>query len=120
MAPELYANPFGGEEIDTSVDVFSFALIVQEMMEGCPPFHNLDPEGAAKAFAKDQRPPFRQFSRRYPNDLKNLIEECWHAVPSKRPSFCTIIPRLTQIQSALAETGFLKNLTSVIRGKLAT
>lgn len=31
MAPELYANPFGGEEIDTSVDVFSFALIVQEV-----------------------------------------------------------------------------------------
>ncbi|KAF2314626.1 hypothetical protein GH714_028023 [Hevea brasiliensis] len=34
VAPEVFKN----EEYDTKVDVFSFALILQEMIEGCPPF----------------------------------------------------------------------------------
>lgn len=31
MAPELYGKSSGSDEIDRSVDVFSFAIIVQEV-----------------------------------------------------------------------------------------
>lgn len=32
MAPELSAKSYGSEEIDKSVDVFSFAIIIQEVL----------------------------------------------------------------------------------------
>ncbi|KAG0612243.1 hypothetical protein M758_6G012600 [Ceratodon purpureus] len=117
MAPEVYGK---SEDIDKSVDVFSFALIVQEMMEGTQPFAGMQPEAVAKAYAEDQRPPFRHFARRYPAGLKELIEKCWQKTPSSRPAFSEIIPRLTEIQRGMGGGGFLRSLSCVRppRGKV--
>lgn len=98
MAPELYQD----RPYNKCVDVFSFALIVQEMMEGVRPFESLEAEEVAKIYAnEDRRPPFKHHARRYPNGLKNLIEECWSTEPTHRPSFAAIITRLTDIQSEM-------------------
>lgn len=111
MAPELYRND---PDYDKSVDVFSFALIVQEMMEGSTPFHFQPPEAAAKLYAnEDQRPPFRHYARRYPSGLRELIEDCWKKVPSARPSFSEIIVRLTEIQKGMGRKGFFRSLSCV-------
>jgi len=107
MAPELYQN----DNYDKSVDVFSFSLIVQEMMEGCPPFHFQAPEAAAKEFAADRRPPFRHHGRRYPSGLKDLIEKCWHRNPAERPNFEHIINDLIKIQRDLAGKNWLRSLS---------
>lgn len=113
MAPELYRND---PDYDRSVDVFSFALIVQEMMEGSPPFNfTQTPEEVAKLYANEgRRPPFRHHARRYPNGLKELIEECWSKTPSERPSFAEIIPRLTDIQRDLGATGFMRSMSCIM------
>lgn len=93
MAPEVFRN----EEYDTKVDVFSFALILQEMIEGCPPFSAKHEVDVPKAYVSKERPPFRAPAKCYGHGLKELIEECWSEKPAKRPTFRKIIARLDTI-----------------------
>ncbi|KAE9598960.1 hypothetical protein Lal_00022459 [Lupinus albus] len=97
VAPEVFKQ----EEYDTKVDVFSFALILQEMIEGCPPFSAKKDEEVPKAYAAKERPPFRAPSKRYAHGLKELIEECWNENPEKRPTFRQIITRLESINNTI-------------------
>ncbi|KAF3795039.1 Serine/threonine-protein kinase [Nymphaea thermarum] len=97
IAPEVYLN----EEYDTKVDVFSFALILQEMVEGCPPFSLKGDDEVAKAYARKERPPFKPSSKIYPPGLKELIVRCWDEKPSERPTFREIIACLDDIQQQL-------------------
>ncbi|GAB2299029.1 hypothetical protein Dimus_033104 [Dionaea muscipula] len=97
MAPELFKN----EEYDTKVDVFSFALILQEMIEGCPPFIKKTEIEVQKAYAAKQRPPFRAPGKLYAHGMRELIEECWSDNPAKRPSFREIIVKLDHIYDSI-------------------
>ncbi|CAK9152660.1 unnamed protein product [Ilex paraguariensis] len=97
MAPEVFRN----EEYDTKVDVFSFALILQEMIEGCPPFSTKQENEVPKSYIANERPPFRASAKCYAHGLKELIEECWNAKPAKRPTFRQVIPRLESIYNSL-------------------
>ncbi|KMT02281.1 hypothetical protein BVRB_9g205990 [Beta vulgaris subsp. vulgaris] len=97
VAPEVFKN----EEYDTKVDVFSFALIIQEMIEGCPPFVSKREEDVAKAYCSNERPPFLAPEKYYALGLKELIEHCWNDKPIKRPTFRQIISRLEEIEKIL-------------------
>ncbi|KAH9613709.1 hypothetical protein KSS87_002740 [Heliosperma pusillum] len=97
MAPELFRN----EDYNTNVDVFSFALILQEMIEGCPPFASMDGKAAQRAYGNHKRPPFKASGKLYARGLRDLIEECWNEDPAQRPSFRQIIPRLDYIYNNL-------------------
>ncbi|XP_071736130.1 serine/threonine-protein kinase 12-like [Rutidosis leptorrhynchoides] len=98
VAPEVYRN----EDYDTKVDVFSFALILQEMIEGCQPFATKDGKDVPKLYAAKGRPSFNAPSKSYAYGLKELVEECWHENPAKRPSFRQIITRLESIYNSLS------------------
>lgn len=89
-APEV----FGDEEYDTKVDVFSFALILQEMIEGCPPFHARKAGEVLDLYATKQRPPFKAPTKFYAHGIRELIEECWCQIPADRPTFEQIIHKL--------------------------
>lgn len=93
VAPEVFRH----EAYDTKVDVFSFGLILQEMIEGCPPFFSKQDQDVPKYLAGKERPPFKASSKFYAHGLKHLIEECWSDVPANRPTFKQIIPRLESI-----------------------
>ncbi|KAI5331854.1 hypothetical protein L3X38_021980 [Prunus dulcis] len=97
IAPEVSKN----EEYDTKVDVFSFALILQEMIEGCPPFSAKKDKEVPKAYVEKERPPFRAPPKLYGHGLRELIEECWNENPAKRPAFRQIILRLESIHNSL-------------------
>lgn len=99
MAPEVFKN----EAYDTKVDVFSFALILQEMIEGCPPFSAKPENEVPKVYAAQERPPFRAPSKLYSHGLKELIEECWNENPTKRPTFGQILTRLDRIYNHLGQ-----------------
>ncbi|MBA0682249.1 hypothetical protein Goari_023982, partial [Gossypium aridum] len=58
MAPEVFKH----RKYDKKVDVFSFAMILYEMIEGEPPFSNHEPYEAAKLVAEGHRPNFRSKS----------------------------------------------------------
>ncbi|KAM6549831.1 hypothetical protein CsatB_021507 [Cannabis sativa] len=98
VAPEVFKN----EEYDTKVDVFSFALILQEMIEGCPPFSTKPETDVPKAYAANERPPFRAPPKHYAHGLKELIEQCWSEEPFHRPTFKQIINRLENIYDQFA------------------
>lgn len=93
VAPEVFRN----EEYDTKVDVFSFALILQEMIEGRPPFSLKNEAEVPKVYASKERPPFRAPAKNYAHGLKELIEDCWNENPAKRPTFRQIIARLDTV-----------------------
>ncbi|KAF8413656.1 hypothetical protein HHK36_001648 [Tetracentron sinense] len=90
VAPEVFRN----EEYDTKVDVFSFALILQEvkMIEGCPPFYAKQENEVPKAYAAKERPPFRVPAKLYAHGLREL--DLWNASRILRPCGRKII--LTQ------------------------
>ncbi|KAF9589774.1 hypothetical protein IFM89_028683 [Coptis chinensis] len=93
VAPEVFRN----EEYDLKVDVFSFALILQEMIEGCAPFSTKEEHEVPKAYSEKERPPFRAPAKLYSHGLRELIEECWSEMPARRPTFKVIIQRLDNI-----------------------
>ncbi|XP_074575014.1 serine/threonine-protein kinase 12-like [Curcuma longa] len=95
MAPEVFVN----QQYDTKVDVFSFSLILQEMIEGCPPFFYKQDTEVLEVYASKERPPFRASKKRYAHGLKELIEQCWNHDPKERPAFSEIIDRLCHIHS---------------------
>lgn len=118
VAPEVFKN----EEYDTKVDVFSFALILQEMIEGSPPFSTKQEIEVPKAYVQNERPPFRASAKLYAHGLRELIEECWSQKPSVRPTFAQIIVKLGDIGNQLVQKTHWKlralkclNLESVLK-----
>lgn len=104
VAPEVLKH----EEYDTKVDVFSFALILQEMIEGCPPFSTKQEIEVAKAYVANERPPFRASQKLYAHGLRELIGDCWEEQPTRRPTFRQIIIRLEEINRILLDRRRLK------------
>ncbi|XP_051115448.1 integrin-linked protein kinase 1-like [Andrographis paniculata] len=96
VAPEVFRI----EEYDTKADVFSFALILQEMIEGSPPFCSKQDHEVPNSYIAKQRPPFRASPNCYAHGLKELIVQCWSENPSDRPTFKQIIPRLDDISNS--------------------
>ncbi|KAK6157509.1 hypothetical protein DH2020_011757 [Rehmannia glutinosa] len=109
VAPEVFRN----EEYDTKVDVFSFALILQEMIEGCPPFPKRKEIEVAKAYVDNERPPFQAPVKHYAYGLRQLIEDCWNQKPSNRPTFKEIILKLDEINKHLLRKRRWKVLSAI-------
>ncbi|XP_050234702.1 serine/threonine/tyrosine-protein kinase HT1-like [Mercurialis annua] len=92
MAPEVIEQKGGG----TKADVYSFGLILWQLVTGRTPFEDL--EGFQVLFAvvnKDLRPVI-------PEDccpaLRDLIERCWSKKPCKRPEFRLIVQVLQELE----------------------
>jgi len=92
MAPEVFLH----KTYDKSVDVFSFAITVQELFEGGPQSKFQSPKEIAASRALDgKRPAFTANS--YPPQMKDLLRQCWDEDPMKRPTFANIIDCLEDI-----------------------
>ncbi|KAL3751577.1 hypothetical protein ACJRO7_012415 [Eucalyptus globulus] len=92
MAPEVFKH----RKYDKKVDVFSFAMILFEMLEGDPPMSNYEPYEAAKYVAEGNRPSFR--AKGYIQELRDLTEQCWSHDMNRRPSFLEILKKLEKIK----------------------
>ncbi|KAL0909159.1 hypothetical protein M5K25_020002 [Dendrobium thyrsiflorum] len=97
MAPEVFKH----RKYDKKVDVFSFAMILYEMLEGDPPLANYEPYEAAKFVAEGHRPTFR--AKGYTPELRDLTEQCWAADVNKRPPFLEILKKLEKIKDNLSQ-----------------
>ncbi|KAK4403046.1 Integrin-linked protein kinase [Sesamum angolense] len=95
MAPEVFKH----QKYDKKVDVFSFAMILYEMLEGEPPLSHYEPDEAARYVAEGHRPIFR--AKGFTPELKELVEYCWAADMTMRPSFLEILKRLEKIKETL-------------------
>lgn len=78
------------------VDVYSFALVVWEILTGELPFANLDgPQAAAQVAYTNLRP---LIPATCPAPLQGLIQRCWVDDAKSRPDFKEIVEELKAIQ----------------------
>uniref|UniRef100_A0ACD5VR25 Uncharacterized protein n=2 Tax=Avena sativa TaxID=4498 RepID=A0ACD5VR25_AVESA len=106
MAPEMMKHkPYGRK-----VDVYSFGLILWEMLTGSVPYEDLTPFQAAFAvFDKNVRPAIPSSC---PAALRVLIEQCWALQADKRPEFWQIVQLLEKFKMVLDRDGTLDNMPS--------
>jgi serine/threonine protein kinase len=87
MAPEV-ANE---DAISMMCDVFSFCMVVWELIEHEVPFHDSKEFKASMRIVSGERPPFLSI---WPDYLANLVEAGWSHHPHDRPSFTDIVTSL--------------------------
>ncbi|XP_057517288.1 serine/threonine/tyrosine-protein kinase HT1-like [Amaranthus tricolor] len=85
MAPEMIKE----QHHTKKVDVYSFGIVLWEILTALTPFENMTPEQAAFAVCqKNARPPL---PAECPKALSRLIKLCWSSNPDKRPHFKEIV-----------------------------
>ncbi|XP_017229273.1 serine/threonine-protein kinase STY46 isoform X2 [Daucus carota subsp. sativus] len=90
MAPEVINHlPY-----DHKADVFSFAIVLWELVTAKVPYDTMTPLQAALGVRQGLRP---DIPKDAPPKLVELMQKCWEASPSKRPSFSEIKIELEKI-----------------------
>jgi len=96
MAPEVARH----ERYQKSADVYSFSMLLFELLTHQAPFSDRLPLQAVVATAlQGLRPPTPEGT---PDTITGLMKRCWHARPAERPTF-------DQLQESL--TGFQERVT---------
>lgn len=99
MAPEVIEH----KPYDYKADVFSFGIVMWELLTGELPYSYLTPlQAAVGVVQKGLRPTIPKHT--YPK-LAELLERCWQRDPTQRPNFSQIIDILQQIATELEMRG---------------
>ena len=88
MAPEVIRH----ESYSSNADVYSFAIVLWQLITREVPFKDLTPIQAAFAVAQEDRRP--EIPNNTKPQLSRLISMCWHAEQQSRPSFYYIVQTL--------------------------
>ncbi|KAJ7945876.1 Serine/threonine protein kinase [Quillaja saponaria] len=95
MAPEMIKEKHHTKK----VDIYSFGIVLWELLTALTPFENMTPEQAAFAVShKNARPPLPS---ECPLAFSHLINRCWSSNPDKRPHFNDIVSLLESYAESL-------------------
>lgn len=97
IAPEI----FNENKYDKSGDVYSFAMIVYEIMTNNILYENLNHFQVMINVINGFRP---KLSNEIPSCYQKLIEDCWEDDPKRRPTFDQIVEILRNDQEFITET----------------
>ncbi|CAL5024395.1 unnamed protein product [Urochloa decumbens] len=113
MAPEVIEH----KPYDHKADVFSFAIVLWELLTGKIPYEYLTPlQAAIGVVQKGIRPTIPKDT--HPK-LVELLQKCWHRDPAERPDFSEILEILQRLSKEVGtdsegrhktKTGFLSAL----------
>ncbi|GMH41367.1 hypothetical protein BSKO_09277 [Bryopsis sp. KO-2023] len=98
MPPEMLRNG----KLRFATDVFSFAILLVEMMTGERPFGNMGSPAIIIGIVEGMRP---EIPRRCPQPLVDLIHDCWHENWRMRPQFGSVVSRLKDIMFSVRSMG---------------
>ena len=125
MAPELALScPY-----DEKVDIFSFGIILWQMLSGEAPFPTLSNDEYIQKVAQDGlRPslePVRSNHQHHSSSssapqaslhaVTELLERCWHANPTERPDAASIVRELSDIITSSSSPHRACNLLPLLR-----
>jgi len=90
MAPEMWSN----SHYDEKVDVFSYAMVIYEILCREVPFEDEEPSDVGKFTLAGVRPDMDAVPPSCPPTLRAVMENCWRQDPVDRPAFTEIVPQL--------------------------
>lgn len=94
MAPEV----FQGTDYDEKVDIYSYAMILFEIICREIPFEEEEPAQVGTLTLQGQRPDLEAVPPDCPQLLRDLMIACWEPDPKRRPPFRDIIIHLGRIE----------------------
>jgi len=93
MAPEVVA----GETYDEKVDVYSFGMIMFEVICREVPFEEDDPKIVVQLVGEGKRPDPEAIPPDCPPLLRKTMEECWAHDPKNRPAFDVVLSAIKAV-----------------------
>ncbi|XP_077233262.1 serine/threonine/tyrosine-protein kinase HT1-like [Tasmannia lanceolata] len=109
MAPELYSTVTlqrgDKKHYDHKVDLYSFSIVLWELLTNRMPFEGMSNLQAAYAAAfKQTRPSLDNI----PEDFAALLKVCWAEEPSERPEFQNVTSMLSNFLTTLTSAQHMK------------
>ncbi|KAK9005331.1 hypothetical protein V6N11_042769 [Hibiscus sabdariffa] len=99
MAPELLNG--GSNKVSEKVDVFSFGIVLWEILTGEEPYANMHYGAIIGGIVSNTlRPTIPSFCD---PEWRKLMEQCWSPNPAARPSFTEIASRLRTMSAAASQ-----------------
>src|SRR5262245_15502400 len=102
-----------GRPVDEKSDVFSFGIVLYEMLAGRWPFVGDPPLATLTALVGQPQTPLKSLRARLPAGLERLTDSCLRKNPAERPSADEIVRELEKIQRSIHPTAIL--LRNVLR-----
>lgn len=99
MAPEVHTDCY-----DERVDVYSYAMIMYEIVCREIPFEDEEAASVGRIIAQGHRPDLEAVPPDAPFQIQSMVElmqRCWAQSPDARPSFRDIVPFLAQFSAQL-------------------
>eukprot|EP01117_Protostelium_nocturnum_P019591 TRINITY_DN8537_c0_g1_i1.p1 TRINITY_DN8537_c0_g1~~TRINITY_DN8537_c0_g1_i1.p1 ORF type:complete len:438 (-),score=79.51 TRINITY_DN8537_c0_g1_i1:140-1453(-) len=93
MAPEAILH----KQYSTKSDVFSFGIMMYELISEKEPFKKLSIAEVAIQVVRDGLRP--KIPDNCPDTLEKMMRDCWETDPSKRPTFYQIFATLSQAET---------------------